>query len=69
MSTSLFSTAIIFVILLIIQATIYPWVNKIINALNIVKHIKTQREKDRKQREQYIRSVVDEYLKTMLNDE
>ena len=69
MSTSLFSTAIIFVILLIIQATIYPWVNKIINALNIVKYIKTQRDKARKQRDQHIRDIVDEHLKQMLNDE
>ena len=69
MSTTLLPEVIILVILLVIQATVYPFVNKIIDNLNIAKHIRTQREKARKQREQQIRDIVDEHLKQMLNDE
>lgn len=55
-------------VLLFIESQVYPFMGKFLDVINVFKYIKNQREKKRKQREQYIRDIVDEYLKEIVKD-
>jgi nucleoside recognition membrane protein YjiH len=55
-------------VLLFIEAKVYPFMGKFFELINIFKYIRNQREKAENKRKQYIRDIVDEYLKDIIKD-